>query len=263
MKDFVLMIQFLTRIPLKMAVETDENSFARGVLYFPLIGLIIGLFNYGLYLAALLILPKGGMFLAAIFAVVGNIMITGGLHFDGLADTCDGIYSGRKRERILEIMKDSHIGTFGTIAIIIDLLLRIGLINGLTGRFIAIGIILSPVLAKTLVVQLMTISNYARAEGMGGLFLGKLENKRIIGSFILGILIMNIVIFLILAPLNLILGIGFNFVVIIFMTAVMFVYKSYIYKYLQGMTGDTVGAANEVFEWAFLILVLFASGGAL
>ena len=260
MKDFVLMIQFLTRIPIKMEVETDKNSFARGVLFFPIIGLIIGLFNYALYLAALAILPQGGVFLAAVFAVIGNILITGGLHFDGLADTCDGIFSGRKKERILEIMKDSHIGTFGTIAIIVDLLLRIGIINGLTGKFAAVGIILSPVLSKTAVVQLMTISTYARAEGMGGFFLGKLERWRIAGSLFLGILILNLTLFLVLGPLNIMKVIIINLVVLGSFLTLIFGYRSHIYKYIDGMTGDTIGGANEVFEWVFLGLALFASG---
>ena len=260
MKDFVLMIQFLTRIPLKMEVKTDKNSFARGVLFFPLIGLIIGLFNYALYASTLAILPQGGVFLATVFAVIGNIIITGGLHIDGLADTCDGIFSGRKRERILEIMKDSHIGTFGTIAIIVDLLLRIGLINGLTGKFAAIAIILSPVLSKTAVVQLMTISTYARAEGMGGFFLGKLDRWRITGSLFLEVFILNLTLFLLLGPIKLMDVILINLVVSGCILVLIFVYRSYIYKYIKGMTGDTIGAANEIFEWVFLGLALFASG---
>lgn len=263
MKDFVLMIQFLTRIPLKISVDTDENSFARGVLFFPVIGLIIGLFNYALYLGALWLFPKGGVLLASIFAVLGNLMITGGLHLDGLADTCDGIFSGRKRERILEIMKDSHIGTFGTLGIIVDMLLRLGLISGLTGKFVALGIILSPIISKTTVVQLMSISNYARSEGMGGFFLGKMVKWRILVSLILGIILLNGIGFLSLGSMGIMKALLLNLVVIVYMSFVMFGYRSYIYKYIQGMTGDTVGAANEVFEWAFLLLVLFASGGIL
>jgi len=261
LKDLVLMVQFLTRIPLRISVDTDENSFARGVLFFPIIGLIIGMFNYALYEGALILLPKGGVLLASIFAVLGNLMITGGLHFDGLADTCDGIFSGRKRERILEIMKDSHIGTFGTLAIVVDLLLRTGVIQGLSGQYIALGIILSPVIAKTSVVQLMAFSTYARKEGMGGFFLGKMVRWRIVASSILGITLMNFIGFLSLGAIGTMKGLLLNLVVIVYMSFVMFGYRSYIYKYLQGMTGDTVGGANEVFEWAFLILVLLISGG--
>jgi len=262
-KDLILMIQFMTRIPLKLQVETDEESFARGVVYFPIIGLLIGGFNLILYLVVLAVFPKGGTLLAAIFAVLGNLLITGGLHFDGLGDTCDGIFSGRTRERMLEIMKDSHIGTFGTLGIIMDIALRIGIIAGLSGKFAILGILLSPMVSKTAVVQLMTVSKYARANGMGGLFLGRLRPIRIMLSFLLGIFLFNAAFPIIMGNVGLMVQAMLCLSLIVVLFLVLFGFRSWTYGCIGGMTGDTIGAANEVFEWVFLLFVLFLSGGIL
>ena len=113
LKQLLLMLQFFSRLPLPWQLTVTEEDFHQGILFLPLVGLLLGAVNALAYwLGAML----GGRELAALAAIVSNLWLTGAFHLDGLADTCDGIYSSRKRERMLEIMKDSRVGTNGACA---------------------------------------------------------------------------------------------------------------------------------------------------
>lgn len=231
-------IQFLTRIPLNIAVETEEDSFAKSVLWFPAAGILIGAFGAGAYWLSSLLLA--GIF-PVVCAVLANVCITGGLHVDGLADTCDGIFSARKRERMLEIMKDSRIGTNGTLAVIFDILMRIGILAAVPSNQLPWLLLTAPIVSRALLPLIMKLSVYARAEGMGGLFLGKQKWNRTLGALGAGAILSGAVLHLVgLAGLMIAAGTAFLF-------------KDYIYGKLQGMTGDTIGAANEISEIVFLL----------
>lgn len=237
MKELILAIQFLTRIPINVSIETRENSFAESVVWFPIAGLLVGVFNALVFWGASQLLP--GVF-SIVCAVLANVLITGGLHVDGLADTCDGIFSARKKERMLEIMKDSRIGTNGTIAVVFDILVRIALLSSLAQEKVLWVLILAPVTAKAILPLIMKISVYARAEGMGGLFLGKQKWIRTIIAFLIGVT----------AAFG---ALGLNGLLCFFSALLIaFLFRSYMYAKLQGMTGDTIGATNEVVEMVFL-----------
>lgn len=241
MKTFILTLQFLTRIPIKADMKADEADFAKGIVFFPVVGLIIGSFNLLAYWAADKI--AGGLF-PVVCCLLANTAITGALHLDGIADTCDGIFSSRTRDKMLEIMRDSRIGTNGTLAILFDVLLRLALLNTMGGTLAMLSILLAPVIAKTLVVLLIRISVYARPGGMGGLFLGKLSNLRTVIAYAIGAGIA-------LAFLKL-----WGAAVILVCLIVCLGYRQFIYAKLQGMTGDTLGAANEVIEIALLFAMV-------
>ena len=145
MKSFIMMIQFLTRIPINVNLDISEDDFLQGIVFFPLVGLIIGMFTVVFHYFGYRL---GGTFLAAVMAVGAEAFITGGLHLDGLGDTFDGIYSNRSRERILEIMKDSRLGTNGALAIILVLLLKVALIHSIAPSRIYGVLLLMPVFSK-------------------------------------------------------------------------------------------------------------------
>lgn len=239
MKVFILTLQFLTRIPININVEANKEDFAKGIIYFPIVGLIIGVFNMTFYMGANYI--ASGLF-PIICCILANCIITGALHIDGLADTCDGIFSARNKERILEIMKDSRIGTNGAIAIIFDFLLRISILQSFNNKDILIPILLSPVIAKTLVAFSIGFSADARTGGgMGSLFMEKSSRYRALGALTLGLGIIGAI------------SGGSGLISLMICSIIMFVYKHYIYEKIGGMTGDTLGAANEVMEVVFLI----------
>ena len=246
MRIFIITLQFLTRIPINKDLKATEEDFAKGVVFFPLVGLIIGAFNLLVLIAASRIL--GGLF-PVVCCLFAGTAITGGFHLDGLADTCDGIFSSRTRDKMLEIMRDSRIGSNGTIAIVFDYLLRLSLLSMLSGKALYMAVLLSPVSAKTLMVILIKTSVYARSgPGLGGLYLEKQTLTATVSAAILGLAI--------IAGFSGLWGAAaFGACAVI-----CFLYRSFIYSKLQGMTGDTLGAANEVLEAAFILITAVMAG---
>ena len=120
-KLFWAMLSFISRLPVpaRWSQGLDFEHYSRGIVMFPLIGVVLGGLT-GLVFMALQ--TWCGIPLAALFAVLTLALLTGGFHLDGLADTCDGIFSARRRERMLEIMRDSRLGTHGGLALIFVLL---------------------------------------------------------------------------------------------------------------------------------------------
>lgn len=114
MKTLILLIQFFTRIPLPIQINMDEINLKKGSALLPFVGVIIGAWNWLIFTLVALVMPLPVAIIAGLFA---EVIITGGFHVDALADTADGLFSSRKRERMLEIMKDSRVGANGVIAI--------------------------------------------------------------------------------------------------------------------------------------------------
>lgn len=241
MKGFILTLQFLTRIPINISLDVKEEDFIKGVKFFPVIGLIIGLINLLAYMLCSAVLPHTA---AVILAVLSNIMITGALHIDGLADTCDGIFSARKRDRMLEIMKDSRIGTNGAVGIFFDLALRISLLLSLNEIHIVKALVISPVLSRTFMVVLMHYSVYARAEGgLGNMYIGKVG-------------LIDTVITVIICVIISVSLLGYTGAIIIALNLLfILLYKIYITSKLGGMTGDTLGAGNEIIELLAIMII--------
>lgn len=121
MKRLLFTIGFMTRIPIPFQMEMKEGDMEKGFVYFPIVGMIIGLVDMAVYLLFSKLLPEP---MAIMLALLANLCVTGAFHLDGLCDTVDGIYSARTRERMLEIMKDSRIGTNGGIALVLDLAMK-------------------------------------------------------------------------------------------------------------------------------------------
>ncbi|HZX47477.1 MAG TPA: adenosylcobinamide-GDP ribazoletransferase, partial [Clostridia bacterium] len=164
MKGFIAILRFTTRLPIPQRVDTTERDLIGGIRFMPLAGSIIGA------VAALTYRTLYGFdpAVAAIAAVLSEIIITGGLHQDGLADTFDGLYSGKDREGTLEVMKDSRLGTHGVLALTGTLFLRVALINALKepGALFA-----APVFSRLAMVYGAAFSRSARQAGLGCFFI--------------------------------------------------------------------------------------------
>jgi adenosylcobinamide-GDP ribazoletransferase len=242
MKSFLLMLQFFTRIPINKELDIKENDFARGIIFFPVVGLIIGGFNVLVYLLFKSFSPS---ILPLIMVTLANVLITGALHIDGLADTCDGIFSARKKEKMLEIMKDSRIGTNGTLAIFFDLGLRIALLSYINPKHIISVILLTSIISRMMLGVLSYISGKGKNKtGLGSLFIGKVILKDTIITIIVGVLLSCVF-----------LGYG-ALVIIVINFAFMYLYRNYIFSKISVMTGDTLGAANELSEILILIITI-------
>lgn len=233
MKSLLLMITFFTRIPVSYKYDYDEKDFIKGIKLLPIIGLIIGIFLY------VPILLEDYIHRPVLILIVWSLYLylTGGLHIDGLTDTVDGIFSYRKREEMLEIMKDSRVGTFGVISILWLFILNISLSYYIENIFL----LLVPIVGRASALLSASVSSYARKEGgMGAPFIDNCTIKEaligVIFSLIFGFIINSALIFI---PLSL------TFIIIILMT------KS-IEKKLGGTTGDTIGAFIEVSQTLFM-----------
>ena len=128
MKAFLIALQFLSRIHLASQSVWRDEDFGRSVLFFPVVGLIIGLLLAALYGASSFLFDAFGR---SALVVAFWFYLTGGLHADGYMDTADGLFSGRSRERMLEILKDSHVGAFAVLGCAGYLLLDTALLSEL------------------------------------------------------------------------------------------------------------------------------------
>ena len=117
----VAAIQFLTILPIRMRIEFEKNILHKSVIFFPVVGLLLGLIVSISGWAVGYVAPP---MLGAILLVIIWIALTGGLHLDGLMDSADGLLSRRSKDQMLEIMKDSRVGAFGVISAIINIALK-------------------------------------------------------------------------------------------------------------------------------------------
>jgi len=245
MISFLLALQFLTILPLKIK-GFSEKRMAWALAYFPAAGLFLGSALFGL--SALLSISGVSAVTENIILVVALIILTGGMHLDGLADTADALLSGRVKERMLEIMRDSHIGPMGVLALISIILLKIGFLSCLGPAEKPIALMLMCILSRWSVVLVMYLFPYARREGKAKLFIQG----------------MNLKIFM----LSTALAAGCSFLIwrlpgllaLLIVTLCAYAIGKFVSRRIEGFTGDTLGALIEITEVIILLTVCIAQG---
>ncbi|MDF2635937.1 MAG: Cobalamin synthase [Pelosinus sp.] len=242
--DFVTGFQFLTRIPIKVQTHWTPESFSNSVKFFPLIGGIIGLLLAGiLYGTESFWGAKVPIHLMAIGLILIEILITGGLHCDGLMDTVDGIFSGRPREKMLEIMKDSRVGAFGAMSFCLLIFVKYSLIMDIDPLLLPVAILVMPIVGRTAVVAAITMYPYARSEGLGKAFYQSAHKYTLWVAGIFSALLL-----IPLGKLVIISGVvGITFALLL---------SEYISKRLGGLTGDVYGAIIELTEIITLLVFI-------
>lgn len=237
MKRLILLIQFLTRIPINIHLDVKREDLSKAIIYFPIVGYIIGGILSLIYLGFNDYIDQ----LILVFLIVMiQVIITGGLHIDGLSDTFDGIYSGRKKEKILIIMKDPNVGTFGVLSIFFVIMLKVLLLYKISNNMLWV-LLLMPVFSRFCVILASYIGNYARENGLGNLFIEQVTKLQLfIGTIFTLIPIYFIQEIYIGLILNLIFTIWF---------------VKYISNKIDGITGDTLGAIVEINEVIFIMIV--------
>lgn len=238
MKSLLLMITFFTRIPIRYNYEYNEKDFIKGIKFLPIIGLIIGAAMYIPVLLIGFIHPP----VISLLSWIIYIWITGGLHIDGLADTVDGIFSNRDREKTLEIMKDSRIGAFGVLGMLLLIIWNLVFTSYIDIR----TIIIVPIVGRSAAILSGSISKYAReAPGMGK---GFIENCR--GREIISAMIFSSISVILLFKLQGLIILAILYLVILMVT-------NNINKKIGGMTGDTIGFVVELSQGIFIFLAYF------
>ena len=233
-------LQFLTIIPMFRRVEVRSEELGRSIVYFPVVGIVIGLILAGLQWLLSLLLP-----LAVVDAllIVFLLVISGALHLDGFVDTCDGIAGHRSVEERWEVMHDSRAGSFGIGGVALLLLVKYVSLNNIPDYLLMVTLVLMPVVSRWAMVYAIFAYPYARPSGLGGVFKQEVDwLKFTIATLVaLGVAVG-------LARLTgLIIMVGIWIIVMIMAT--------YLKSKFSGLTGDTYGAINELAEVCVLILV--------
>jgi adenosylcobinamide-GDP ribazoletransferase len=160
LRYFLLAVQYFTRVPIPAWVtrEFDAAWLASAARYFPLVGALIGVVAGAFYFVASGVL---GALSSAVLTCALTVWITGAFHEDGLADTCDALGGTVSRERALEIMKDSRIGTYGAVALVLALTLKIALLAELSVEAGAAALVAAHALSRALAISLVAVLPYA------------------------------------------------------------------------------------------------------
>jgi adenosylcobinamide-GDP ribazoletransferase len=234
-----LALTFLTKLPWPWRGAADETALARSMFWFPWVGAVLGLIFWAAWAGLMKILPAPA---AAAVLLTLTVWVTGGLHLDGLADTADGLGGGRTPAEALSIMKDSRVGAFGVISLILGLVLKFSLFLALAPQTRMTGVLLLfPIISRWSMVLLAYLSPYARAEGgLGQAMTLGVSPRVLMGASLsaggLALLILR-------AP---------GLVLFIAAGVLVWLGSLYFQRRLGGITGDIMGATNEVVE----ILVL-------
>lgn len=234
MNRLAIMVLFLTRIPLPFKVDYNEEEMAKGIKYMPLVGLLIGSLLYGLsYGMGIFDFDRGVVNVSVWLLYLG---ITGGLHIDGLADTFDGIYSNRDRDRVLEIMKDSHIGAFGVLGIIA--VMGFGIVN--SHYLPETAYLVFPIVGRSVSLLVSGRNIYARPDGMGKVFVDRCGNLEMaVGT------ISSSAVAAYFFGLPGLIGLFFS-------AAITLAMAKKVSSTIGGITGDTIGCSIELSQATFL-----------
>ncbi len=241
MKGILLLFQFMTRLPIPGKPVYDSKELGKNFKLFPIVGMLIGIILFVTYQVLGLFIDS--KLAIAILVVLMEVVVTGGLHLDGLADTFDGIFSYRSKQRMLEIMKDSRLGTNGAIALILSFMIKTFLIAEAGPG----ALLIMPVLGRLAPVVNAAFSPYARGTGMAKEFVGNTNS----GGVIIAALLSAGYIFGAKADIGGSLTAWFILIPVVIVLA--WIFGKVMERKIGGVTGDTLGAVLELTEAIVLL----------
>lgn len=239
MRRLVLAIQFLTRLPTPQVRDFRQEDLSRSAVYYPLVGAIIGV---------LLALPLYGFadrpWLAGVLTLLVWVWVTGALHLDGLGDVADAFgASHRDPQRFLEVLKDPHMGVFGVVTLVMQLLLKFVLLTELAVSPLWYGIVLVPVWARWGTLWWSRRLPSLHGAGMAERFSWQLS----LGSMWLWAVLLAVITAIVAWPL---------LVALLLVPLVALYWR----RRLGGISGDCLGASVEVTETMLLAVLVVAAG---
>jgi len=239
----LIAVSFLTRIPIPRSVEFSTANLNAAARYFPTVGLLVGAFAAAIYTLTISLWPVA---IAVLLSMVATIVLTGAFHEDGWADSCDGFGGGANRERILAIMKDSRIGTYGALGLGLMLALKFAALQQLSSTLILPALLIGHAWSRLLATSYLFDLPYARATDSK---VADVATQLSMNSLRIAVLSVLPLIFLI------------SLTQAIWIIAVLLVWRWSFGRYCQhrigGYTGDCLGAAQQVAE-VLIYLVLAA-----
>lgn len=237
--SFLSTLVFLTRFPVKIKFNYIAKS--DNMIFFPLIGFLIGSVTLLVTYFSNLIF---GSHIAAIMGVLSLVLITGGLHLDGLSDSFDGLFSYRDKDRIIEIMKDSRIGAMGVLAVVFLLILKIAFFEFCITSNQMLLLMIVPVIGRISLIVICYKAVPLNKSKMGEPFIGKLSKFKYYAIIIFYGVISEVIIYLLYGSIFA-LSLGFTFLIIFCLVKKI---RSFVYKKIDGISGDILGATCEIVE---------------
>lgn len=233
-RDLRVAIAFLTRIPADDGRILDADGLSRAASWFPVVGLLVGGVVGGVRVLADLALPAGP---ATVLAIAAGILLTGAFHEDGLADIADGVGAHVPRERKLEILRDSRVGTYGALAVALPLLLAYACLTPLDGEAFVAAAVTAHVLGRWSGLPHSRLAPPARPDGSGALV--RATTRGLIGATVLATVTAFVAF-----------GAADGAVIVGVALAVTLAGGLWLARVLGGTTGDSYGAVNKLVELA-------------
>lgn len=238
---FLIAVRTLTRLPApEPRRNMDASLLAWSAAFYPLVGAMLGLAAWGLYAALRAVLPQSILMLLvlALWALV-----TGGLHEDGLADAADAFGSQTTREGIHRVLKDSHVGTYGVLALILSIALRWQGLANLPAAALPAALLASQVLPRAGITTVAYVAGPA-TPGSGGAVAKSLRGAQVATGWVLALLVV----------------VPFGWKVALLAGVIALVIaalcQAYFHRKIGGVTGDCLGAANQLQEIAVVLGLL-------
>ncbi|HIO92226.1 MAG TPA: adenosylcobinamide-GDP ribazoletransferase [Leucothrix mucor] len=244
-KPFFIAQTFLTRIPTPKMSRISEKELSLSILYYPVIGLCIGLFLTILSYLFPLFVGDDALSVVAVIIVMAWVLVTGALHLDGLADTADGFLGGQgSTERTLKIMKDPVSGPAGIASIFLVLMLKYSAILAILESDLSLwGILLAPFIARALAIGLLTYTPVSQEAGLA-FDLKKIDFPELVATILL---VVSVVVYF-----------ATNIYVLITLALLVYGIRHWAMSRLKGITGDVLGLSIEVIEALFLVMLVLA-----
>lgn len=244
MRALLAAFAFLTRLPMPVQALPGPHLRGQSVLYYPLVGLALG----GLLVLLASLLGTVHAMLSAALVLLAWVLLTGGLHLDGLADSADAWAGGHgDRVRTLAIMKDPASGPAGVSAIVLLLLIKFSALAALLVQSEYAALWLAPLFGRAALALLFVTTPYVRAGGLGAAQAEHLPRQAVI-LVLLAVAVTPVIVF----------GLPGTVLVAVAL-ALLFMLRRLMVQRLGGMTGDTLGASCEVVEAAVLVFMVFAA----
>jgi adenosylcobinamide-GDP ribazoletransferase len=236
-------VRFFTRLPVPAWVGHSAEALDRSARYFPAVGLLVGGIGALLYLAALRLWPQP---VAVLLSMAATIYATGAFHEDGLADTVDGLGGGWDKLRILEIMKDSRVGSYGVIAMVLALLGKFALLSALDAALVPLALIAGHALSRFCSTAMLATMDYVRED-----LLAKakpLATRLTAGEMLVALAFVLVSLAFLPIP-RAATGVVLSILATLWLAA-------RFRRWLGGYTGDCLGATQQVSELAFYLGLL-------
>lgn len=243
MHVFLTALMFFTRIPVPASLPYSKELLNKALRFFPLVGGIVGAIGAGSLWLALLVFPFP---LALLLSMLVTIFVTGAFHEDGFADFCDGYGGGVTKEKVLEIMKDSRLGTYGTVGLTAMLATKFLALSYLTIPAIFLVMVAAHIFSRFVPVLLVYTTPYIREDALSKA--KPIGNQTTKTSVVIALI--TALVPLLFLDWQIIIG------VVVASALVLWLFRAYIMKRTGGYSGDVLGALQQLVELAIYLVIV-------